>query len=43
MGDSEIAVESVAPKLQQTLCGAVEQERVKFPLVGEHQRMEFRR
>jgi hypothetical protein len=33
-GDSEIAVESVAPKLQQTLCGAIEQERVKFALVG---------
>ncbi|HYY31183.1 MAG TPA: hypothetical protein VE860_24805 [Chthoniobacterales bacterium] len=33
-GDSEIAVESVAPKLQQTLCGALEEQRVKSALVG---------
>jgi hypothetical protein len=25
-GDSEIAVEAVAPELQQTLCGAVEEQ-----------------
>jgi hypothetical protein len=33
-GDSQIAVEPVAPKLQQALCGAVEEQRVKSALVG---------
>jgi hypothetical protein len=40
-GDSEIAPEPVAPKLQQTLCGAVEEQRVKSVRVGEHQGIEF--
>jgi len=33
-GDSEIAVESVAPKLQQALCGALKEHRVKSALVS---------
>jgi hypothetical protein len=32
--NSEIAAESVAPKLQQALCGALEEQRVKSALVG---------
>jgi hypothetical protein len=32
--DSEIAPEPVASELQQALCGAVEEQRVKSTLVG---------
>src|SRR2546423_4338234 len=40
-GDAEIAPEPIAPELQQTLCGGVEEQRVKSVRVGEHQGIEF--